>query len=318
MQSILDVRWKLSNKGKAMLKADCSNVIDQANVAAHDNANSSIANADPDAEKAVPAKSVSQQTPEQKKEVIPAQAAEKKASQIIVTENVASEKPVAQASDINTQNQAAKSLLEKETTSSQESAVLNSAALGADTAAATNINNTAVAASTLPQSNTHSFNAQTTNIPQAEPSTPVTGLNAPFDEIPLPDDEFYQTSSSAENTVVANSVVQNLKPANEAQIQKRAPNNDGIMLRTNWHLRKKRADIYIEDDASVPYLSGLKGFLKAKGISCLPFNAELHYLPYDILLINKAHYQNEGICAFLDGGKASIWAFLQQHFKGRI
>ncbi len=316
MQSILDVRWKLSNKGKALLIADCSNVIDQANVAAHDNANSSIANADRDAEKTVPAQSISQQIPVQKEEAISAQAAAKTASQIIVTENVASEKPVAQASDINTQNQEADSLLEKETTSSQESA--NSTALEADTAAATNISNTAVAASTLPQSNTHSFNAQTTDIPQAEPSTPVTGLNAPFDEIPLPDDEFFQTSSSAENTAVANSVAQNLKPANEAHIQKRAPSNDGIMPRTNWHLRKKRADIYIEDDASVPYLAGLKEFLKSKGISSLPFNAELHYLPYDILLLNKAHYQNEGICAFLDEGKASIWAFLQHHFKGRI
>ncbi len=325
MQSILDVRWKLNNKGKSLLKADCSNVIDQANVAS--NADPAIANADLNAERATPAQATTQQIPEPQKELIPAQAVEKADSTTIVTEknivteNVASKTPTIQASEVQANTPTENPKQEKESASAQEPTVVNCTTLGSniESAMASSTSNTVASASNFPQNKAFALNAQNSNIPQAVPSAPVTGSNAPFDEIPLPDDEFYQADSSADNTVVANSMANNLAPANEAHSQQqRAPNNEEITSRTNWHLRKKRADIYIEDDASVPYLAGLKGFLKSKGISLLPFNLELHYLPYDLILLNKVHYKNEGTCAFLDDGKASIWAFLQQHFKGKL
>lgn len=93
--------------------------------------------------------------------------------------------------------------------------------------------------------------------------------------------------------------------------------NDDIKLVpvTNWHLRKKKADIFIEDIASITYLEGLKKFLTSKGIKWQLFDPMVHYLPYDLLLITHASFRNEGDCAFLEDGKAQVWNFLKQHFN---
>lgn len=92
-------------------------------------------------------------------------------------------------------------------------------------------------------------------------------------------------------------------------------NNLELMPITNWHLRKKKADIFIEDVASVTYLEGLKKFLTSKGIKWQLFDPIVHYLPYDLLLITHASFKNEGDCAFLEDGKAQVWNFLKQHFN---
>lgn len=83
----------------------------------------------------------------------------------------------------------------------------------------------------------------------------------------------------------------------------------------DWHLRKKKAELFIEDCGQVPYLAALKDFLKTKGISWERFDPKLHYLPYDLLITTKASYKNEGKCVFWDDGKSAVWEFLRTHFK---
>lgn len=89
----------------------------------------------------------------------------------------------------------------------------------------------------------------------------------------------------------------------------------GLEPISNWHLRKKKADLFIEDLASITYLDGLKKFLTSKGINWQHFDPTLHYLPYDLMLITRASFKKEGECAFLDAGKANVWKFLKDHFN---
>ncbi len=85
-----------------------------------------------------------------------------------------------------------------------------------------------------------------------------------------------------------------------------------------WHLRKKRADVFVDLQSGVPFLKPLCDYLKSKGLSVLGYDQGLHYLPYDVLLADKARLHGEGRSAALDGGKAAVWVFLKREFAGRL
>lgn len=85
-----------------------------------------------------------------------------------------------------------------------------------------------------------------------------------------------------------------------------------------WHLRKKRADVFVDLQSGTPFLKPLCDYLKSKGLSVLGYDPKLHYLPYDVILADKARLGTEGRCAALDGGKAAVWAFLKRSFAGRL
>jgi len=85
-----------------------------------------------------------------------------------------------------------------------------------------------------------------------------------------------------------------------------------------WHLRKKRADVFVDLQSGAPFLKPLCDYLKSKGLSVLGYDPKLHYLPYDVILADKARLGTEGRCAALDGGKAAVWAFLKRSFAGRL
>ena len=87
---------------------------------------------------------------------------------------------------------------------------------------------------------------------------------------------------------------------------------------SGWHLRKKRADVFVDLQSSAPFIKPLVAFLQSKGLSVLGYDPRLHYLPYDVILADKARLGAEGRSAALDGGKAAVWAFLKRSLAGRI
>ena len=88
--------------------------------------------------------------------------------------------------------------------------------------------------------------------------------------------------------------------------------------RLNWHLRKKRADLFIDMQSAAPFLADLKKFLQSKGISVLPYDQNMHYLPYDLLLCDSTRAPLEGKYCCLNGEKRSVWEFLKKNFKGKF
>lgn len=87
---------------------------------------------------------------------------------------------------------------------------------------------------------------------------------------------------------------------------------------SNWHLRKKRADAYVDMQSSAPFLQPLCSYLKSKGLKVLDYDPALHYLPYDVILADRSRLHGEGRSTALDGGKAAVWAFLKKAFAGRL
>ncbi|MGN0909784.1 MAG: hypothetical protein ACI4NA_09195 [Succinivibrio sp.] len=85
-----------------------------------------------------------------------------------------------------------------------------------------------------------------------------------------------------------------------------------------WHLRKKRADVFVDMQSGAQFLKPLCAFLKSRGLSVLGYDPSVHYLPYDVILADKARLHGEGCSAALDGGKAAVWAFLKRALAGRV
>lgn len=309
MQSNLDIRWKLNNKGRSLLKKDCSSSIDQQNVTI--NACTTLSNS----ENTVSDQIADQNIPKlQSKEISSqniADTQEKVFAQNKASTSIQSNKDIAKTAENS--NAPAASLPQNQEIRQ------NTKTSYTDVETATTAGDTAKT-SDLPKKAVTTLNTQKSNtgIYDAEQSAVFVASNTTSDEIPLPDDYFYQPPISAENIAATPNTAHNIPLQDQGFNQNSTLNNVEPRNITNWHLRKKRADIYIEENSNIPYLASLKVFLKSKGISLLPYDASLHYLPYDILLLNKVHYQNEGTCAFLDDGKAAIWAFLQHHFKDKL
>ena len=107
-------------------------------------------------------------------------------------------------------------------------------------------------------------------------------------------------------------------PSEEFPPQGNAAESDPVY--PDWHLRKKRADLYIDKASQAAYLQKLEAFVRQKGLSVQPYERALHYLPYDCILCDRgrAPAQGEGRCAFLDDGREAVWNFLKQRFGARL
>ena len=304
MQSNLDVRWKLNDKGRALLKSNCSNIYDHKDQAL----NEAPINSSPEASGVSTLISTSSKnngpitadkpTVVAKEQTIPAPSTADTPENAINT--------IAENTSVNTPQETTP--VPATTVAKFDAQIANSSGITAP-----------ARASALQTSNQNTAaNTVTGSTPPTEQS-PATTINesVPFNDIPLPDDEFYQEIDTSESMTVVPPMAQGTVAQVQNSVQ-RVSQNEESRPRLNWHLRKKRADIYIEEDENIPYLAGLKSFLTSKGITLLAFDTNLHYLPYDLILLRKAHYQHEGQCAFLDDGKAAIWSFLQQHLKKRL
>ena len=85
-----------------------------------------------------------------------------------------------------------------------------------------------------------------------------------------------------------------------------------------YKLRKLRADVFINKKSDVDYLEGLVNFLVSKGLDVKDYDDSVHYLPSDVLLLDKTDLVTQGTVYILQAGKKAIWQDLKQEFGDRL
>lgn len=85
-----------------------------------------------------------------------------------------------------------------------------------------------------------------------------------------------------------------------------------------YRLRQKRADIYINKNASVDFIQSLLDYLLKRGLSVLEYDDSVHYLPSDILLLDKTDLVDAGIVICLQLGKREVYNQLKAEFGDRV
>lgn len=85
-----------------------------------------------------------------------------------------------------------------------------------------------------------------------------------------------------------------------------------------YRLRAKRADVFVDKQASVDYLKSLVDFLTDKGLDVKEYNDEVHYLPSDIILADASRLIDAGTVLVLQRGKRYIWEALLKEFGARL
>ncbi|MGN0902630.1 MAG: hypothetical protein ACI4M9_05025, partial [Succinivibrio sp.] len=85
-----------------------------------------------------------------------------------------------------------------------------------------------------------------------------------------------------------------------------------------YALRKKRADVYLKIDSKEEYALKLGEFLKSKGLTVIPYDDAVHYLPSDILLIDKEDLVDQGTVIELSCGKRAVYNALLAEFGDRL
>lgn len=97
-----------------------------------------------------------------------------------------------------------------------------------------------------------------------------------------------------------------------------AASDDQPPQRPDWHLRKKKADVYVDMQSECPFLTPMVDFLKGKGLSVLPLEPGCHYLAYEVILCDGARAPTEGRIGILEQGKGAVWALLKRNFSSRL
>ncbi len=85
-----------------------------------------------------------------------------------------------------------------------------------------------------------------------------------------------------------------------------------------YRLRAKRADVFVDMQASVDYLKSLVDFLTNKGLDVKEYNDEFRYLPSDIILADASRLIDAGTVLVLQRGKKYIWEALLKEFGARL
>ena len=85
-----------------------------------------------------------------------------------------------------------------------------------------------------------------------------------------------------------------------------------------YRLRQKRADIYVNKNSSVDFVQSLCDYLIKRGLSVLEYDDSVHYLPSDILLLDKSDLVDAGIVICLQLGKREVYNKLKAEFGDRV
>ena len=85
-----------------------------------------------------------------------------------------------------------------------------------------------------------------------------------------------------------------------------------------YRLRQKRADIYINKNASVDFTQSLCDYLIKRGLNVLEYDDSVHYLPSDVLLLDKTDLVDAGIVICLQLGKREVYNQLKAEFGDRV
>ena len=114
------------------------------------------------------------------------------------------------------------------------------------------------------------------------------------------------------NAATPTAVVDGVAVANNAQEESL------ITPIANWHLRKQRADVFIDLNSSVDFVEGLVNFLKSKKVDVKPFDENVHYLPSDLLLVDQTRLVPQGTVYCLNLGKRYIWDNLKLELGDKL
>lgn len=85
-----------------------------------------------------------------------------------------------------------------------------------------------------------------------------------------------------------------------------------------YRLRPKRADVFIDMESSVDFLSSLADYLKKCGLDVKEYNDEFRYLPSDVILADVSRIIDAGSVLVLQRGKRYIWESLLKEFGARL
>ena len=116
------------------------------------------------------------------------------------------------------------------------------------------------------------------------------------------------------NAATPTAVVDGVAVANNASVQEESL----ITPIANWHLRKQRADVFIDLNSSVDFVEGLVNFLKSKKVDVKPFDEKVHYLPSDLLLVDQTRLVPQGTVYCLNLGKRYIWDNLKLELGDKL
>ncbi|MBO5565680.1 MAG: hypothetical protein J5934_00480 [Succinivibrio sp.] len=93
-----------------------------------------------------------------------------------------------------------------------------------------------------------------------------------------------------------------------------APVNRARWKNLPYHLRSKRADVFLKKNSSADFVASLETYLKSRGIAVLPYDDSLCYLPSDVLLIDSTDEILQGTAVYLDHGRREVWEFLKKEY----
>ncbi len=116
------------------------------------------------------------------------------------------------------------------------------------------------------------------------------------------------------NAATPVAVVDGVAVANNACVQEESL----ISPIANWHLRKQRAEVFIDLNSSVDFVEGLVNFLKSKKVDVKPFDENVHYLPSDLLLVDQTRLVPQGTVYCLNLGKRYIWDNLKLELGDKL
>ena len=84
-----------------------------------------------------------------------------------------------------------------------------------------------------------------------------------------------------------------------------------LNLSHHWHLRKKRAAVFISLDSKVDYLKALLNYLNKFNLKIFNYDPSVHYLPSDLLVLDADKRVEQGTVVYLNEGKRAVWDFLK-------
>ncbi len=93
-----------------------------------------------------------------------------------------------------------------------------------------------------------------------------------------------------------------------------APVNTARWKNLPYHLRSKRADVFLKKNSSADFVASLENYLKSRGIAVLPYDDSLCYLPSDVLLIDSTDEILQGTAVYLDHGRREVWELLKKEY----
>lgn len=89
-------------------------------------------------------------------------------------------------------------------------------------------------------------------------------------------------------------------------------------MKLPYRLREKRADIFIDRQSEVDFVSSLAAFLESKGLKLRDYDDSVHYLPTDVLIVDRECLVKQGTVMYLQDGKRIIYNRLLKLFPDKL